>query len=773
MPPESVDQSLYEEIFLSSPASILVHDSKTGTIVASNPAGADVLDVDRSTVEGMSLADVSPDSGAFTAARARTAIEDAATHGVATLGWRIDAGEDVRSVEITFKDSNGPSDRVFAFIEDVTRFRNREAQLRTHRLQRSTVFDSPQLFVGLLDTDGMLLEANETALEFADLERDEVVGEYFPSTPWWQEEATDREQLAEAITEAKDGAETTFFATYRNSEGERAEARVLVRPVYDEARDEVVNIIVEGMDVTEQVRREQQLRDRNEELNTLLDNVPVVLFKLDPEGVFQRSTGRGLQSLGLEPGELVGASIHDAFGDYGSVTDSVERALDGEEIRSTVEIEGTVYETWYRPVFEGDEVREIIGIARDVTELKRREDRFRKLSQATADLFTAETVDGVAETILDITVDIIGQDMAAYRCYEERVLTPITATEGAMAFADVDTPTELPTMADGTDEMAAFKSGEQRVIHESQSHETIGLPDIPLGTMLCVPIGSHGLLTVGSSEEVDHSDIDQYLFRILEQTATAALDRVKRDAELAVHREELEQSNENLQQFAYVASHDLQEPLRMVSSYIDLLDSEYGDELDEEASEYMDFAVDGARRMQAMIDSLLQYARVQTRAQGFETVDPNPIVEETLDALQLQIEETDATVTTGSLPTIEADPDQIGQVFQNLIKNALTYTSASDVSPNISVTGSRSDGIVTFAVVDNGPGVPERAREDIFEIFERGGEHDSQGTGIGLAVCRRIVRRHDGEMWFEEADSGGAKFVFTIPTTQTEGLNDD
>ena len=773
MPPESVDQSLYEEIFLSSPASILVHDGTTGTIVASNPAGADILDVDRSTVEGMSLADVSPDSGAFTAARARAAIEDAATHGVATLGWRIDAGEDVRSVEITFKDSNGPSDRVFAFIEDVTRFRNREAQLRTRRLQRSTVFDSPQLFVGLLDTDGMLLEANETALEFADLERDEVVGEYFPSTPWWQEEATDREQLAEAITEAKDGAETTFFATHRNSDGERAEARVLVRPVYDEARDEVVNIIVEGMDVTEQVRREQQLRDRNEELNTLLDNVPVVLFKLDPEGVFQRSTGRGLQSLGLEPGELVGASIHDAFGDYGSITDSVERALGGEEIRSTIEIEGTVYETWYRPVFESDEVREIIGIARDVTELKRREDRFRKLSQATADLFTAETVDGVAETILDITVDIIGQDMAAYRCYEEGVLTPITATEGAMAFADVDTPTELSTMADGTDEMAAFKSGEQRVIHESQSHETIGLPDIPLGTMLCVPIGSHGLLTVGSSEEVDHSDIDQYLFRILEQTATAALDRVKRDAELAVHREELEQSNENLQQFAYVASHDLQEPLRMVSSYIDLLDSEYGDELDEEASEYMDFAVDGARRMQAMIDSLLQYARVQTRAQGFETVDPNPIVEETLDALQLQIEETDATVTTGSLPTIEADPDQIGQVFQNLIRNALTYTSASDVSPDISVTGSRSDGIVTFAVVDNGPGVPERAREDIFEIFERGGEYDSQGTGIGLAVCRRIVRRHDGEMWFEEADSGGAKFVFTIPTTQTEGLNDD
>jgi len=258
------------------------------------------------------------------------------------------------------------------------------------------------------------------------------------------------------------------------------------------------------------------------------------------------------------------------------------------------------------------------------------------------------------------------------------------------------------------------------------------------------------------------------MLEILGRTASAALDRVERDAELQAHREDLERSNQNLQQFAYVASHDLQEPLRMVASYVDLLDSEYGDELDEEAGEYMEFAVDGARRMQDMIDALLQYARVQTRAQEFEPVDPNTVLSETLSALDLRIDETETTVSVDQLPAVEGDPNQLGQVFQNLLKNAITYAHESGRTPAIEVGATRGDGMVTFSVTDNGPGISEHARDDIFEIFKQGGVHDGEGTGIGLAVCQRLVNRHDGEIWVESTDETGTTFMFTIPAADTE-----
>lgn len=211
----------------------------------------------------------------------------------------------------------------------------------------------------------------------------------------------------------------------------------------------------------------------------------------------------------------------------------------------------------------------------------------------------------------------------------------------------------------------------------------------------------------------------------------------------------------------------------MVASYVDLLETEYGDQLDEEASEYMHFAVDGARRMQDMIDALLQYARVQTRAADFEDTDPNAVLERTREALQLRIDETDATVTADRLPGVEADPDQLGQVFQNLMKNAITYADEDGVEPTIEITGTREDGMVTFDVSDNGPGIDDASQEDVFEIFKRDGSHDAEGTGIGLAVCRRIVRRHGGEIGVTSDGGDGATFTFTVPAASGEVSADD
>ena len=238
----------------------------------------------------------------------------------------------------------------------------------------------------------------------------------------------------------------------------------------------------------------------------------------------------------------------------------------------------------------------------------------------------------------------------------------------------------------------------------------------------------------------------------MRQKLEAAID----DLEQTVQR--LEASNDRLQQFAYVASHDLQEPARMVSSYMSLLESEYGDELDEEAQEYMDFAVDGADRMQAMIDGLLDYSRVETNAEEFSETDASAVFAETLTDLNLLIEERDATVTHDDLPTVHADRSQLGQLFQNLVENAIQHGG-----DGVHVGAQIREDAVVFSVEDNGEGIPENRQDRIFDIFEQG-SRDDEGTGIGLAVCDRIVSRHGGEMWVESTEGEGTTFYFSIPS---------
>jgi len=234
-------------------------------------------------------------------------------------------------------------------------------------------------------------------------------------------------------------------------------------------------------------------------------------------------------------------------------------------------------------------------------------------------------------------------------------------------------------------------------------------------------------------------------------------------AELERTVEQLERSNEQLQQFAYVASHDLQEPLRMVSSYVDLLASEYEDELDDEADEYIEFAVDGAQRMQAMIDDLLQYSRVHTQGEDFAETDPTAVLERVLRDLELLIEEQSATITHGDLPTVVADENQLGQLFQNLLSNAIEHAGDGDDPPTVHVDGEERTDTVVFSVADDGPGIPEDQQERMFELFEQS-SRDDEGTGIGLAVCRRIVDRHEGDIWIESAEGEGTTFHIALPT---------
>ncbi|MTK64434.1 MAG: PAS domain S-box protein [Methanobacterium sp.] len=232
----------------------------------------------------------------------------------------------------------------------------------------------------------------------------------------------------------------------------------------------------------------------------------------------------------------------------------------------------------------------------------------------------------------------------------------------------------------------------------------------------------------------------------------------------------LKTSNKELEQFAYVASHDLQEPLRMVASFTQLLERRYKNHLDDDANDYIDFIVEGAQRMKDLIDDLLAFSRLNTEVYKFEPILVEVALDDVSFNLKSSIEENDATITYDPLPSINGDPSQIRQLFQNLISNAIKFHG--DTPPKIHVSAQELDDECIFGVTDNGIGINQNHQEQIFSIFKRlHTRKDYEGTGIGLAICKRIVERHGGKIWVESEEGNGSTFYFTISNNQIVNIS--
>ncbi|MFF8727194.1 ATP-binding protein [Streptomyces sp. NPDC015171] len=255
------------------------------------------------------------------------------------------------------------------------------------------------------------------------------------------------------------------------------------------------------------------------------------------------------------------------------------------------------------------------------------------------------------------------------------------------------------------------------------------------------------------------SDVDSMRLRLVEELRFTEAARRLVDEQA----EDLKRSNAELEQFAYVASHDLQEPLRKVSSFTQLLQRRYGGQLDAKADQYIDFAVDGANRMQVLINDLLAFSRVGRVHNDHQTVDLEAVLDRTLGDLSVSVEETGAEITHDALPTVVGDPTQLGMLWQNLLSNAIKFRSP-DRPPRIHVGAVCDEGVWEFAVTDNGIGIAREFQQKVFILFQRLHTKDAYpGTGIGLAMCKKVVEFHGGTIRIDPEYKLGTRVVFTLP----------
>ncbi len=253
------------------------------------------------------------------------------------------------------------------------------------------------------------------------------------------------------------------------------------------------------------------------------------------------------------------------------------------------------------------------------------------------------------------------------------------------------------------------------------------------------------------------------LLFVAEQDRLGAMEKLKRMTT------ELERSNTELQQFAYVASHDLTEPLRMITSYLELLNSRVREKLGQEEQEFIHYAVDGAKRMEGLIQDLLAYARVDTRARPLEATNCEDVLESVLSNLTVAIGDNHATIEHEPLPTVKGDGIQLAQVFQNLISNAIKFHGKT--TPHVHIGARQDDSEWVFEVKDNGIGIDPKNFSRIFVLFQRlHTRREYPGSGMGLAICKKIIERHGGRIWAESKPNEGATFFFTLPAGEAQAV---
>ncbi|AGB36393.1 PAS domain S-box protein [Natronococcus occultus] len=617
------------------------------------------------------------------------------------------------------------------YFRDVTDRKERERELELFR----TLLDHSNDVVLVIESEtGRILDANETACRRLGYDRDELLALAVPDI---ERRFADVEAWRDHVEDVALEDAVTIEGVHERKDGTTYPAEVNVSYV---GVDDGYMIAV-ARDITDRRRRERRLRQSQQQYRTLAENVPngiVTLF--DDDLRYTLAAGRTFDTLPVSATEIEGQPVQEVWPDGigRSLEGAFRAALGGESREVELEYADREWVVHVVPITDGDgDVFGGMTIAQDITERKERERQLRMRERRLSTLI--ENVPGMV-----------------YRCKTERGWPMTFVSDACEALTGYD-PDVLESGELSWGEDVMVESDRERLWETVNQQAAKGEPfsetyriETADGDVRWVRDRGRALF----DEEGAVIDVEGIIADIT--------DRKRLEERLKERRRQLEASNERLEQFAYAASHDLQEPLRMVTSYLGLIEERYAEALDEDGEEFIAYAVDGAERMREMIDGLLEYSRVETQGEPFEPVALEDVLEDVLADLQLRIEESGAEITTGTLPRVRGDGSQLRQVLQNLLENAITYSG--EKPPRVHVDADRRGAEWTISVSDEGIGIDPEDQHRVFQVFDRlHSAEEYEGTGIGLALCQRIVERHDGEIAVDSEPGEGSTFTITLP----------
>lgn len=536
------------------------------------------------------------------------------------------------------------------------------------------------------------------------------------------------------------------------------------------------------LDLSERERTQEALRRSEEQWRDVFENNPTMYFMIDASGIVVSVNSVGAEQLGYTVDELVGHSVLLVFpeSEQPEALRHVALCLENPgqpmswEIRK-VRKNGSllwVRETARAVVREKNQLI-ILIVCEDITE---RVETQEKLRRSEAFLAEAQKISHTGSWCWNIPSGALVWSEEHSRIFGLDPKAKIApAFDRFLQLVHPDDRSRVQSILDEAIRKGRGFDCEYRIVlsgGQMKYVQGVGKPVMKLSGKIDDYIGTTMDITPRKqAEDALRQAHDALEKRVQERTRELKeinqrleqeiVERKRAEAVLARRSQELASSNDELEQLAYIASHDLQEPLRMVASYMQLIESRYQHLLDADGHEFIGYAVDGARRMQALIDDLLTYSRIGTKGKPMQPIDCAAIVKTTLQSLRVAIAETGARITCSTLPTVVGDEMQLTQLFQNLIANAIKFRRCNP--PEIGICANAEEGCWRISVRDNGIGIDAEYYGRIFEMFQR--LHSSKaypGNGIGLTICRKIVERHGGRIWVESTPGKGSTFTFTL-----------
>ncbi len=684
---------------------------------------------------------VHPDERALVRSAVAEAIAKRVPYSVEHRIVRTDGSERfvLEHAEIFFGPEGRPA-RMIGAVQDITERKRAEQAVRISEESYRAVFNSSNdaIFIHDIET-GRILDVNDTTLRLYGYTRDEIRSVNVerlsePVSGFTQQAAL------EALRKAAAGEPQIFEWLARNKAGRTFWVEVSLKRATLGGNDRLLAVV---HDIDERKRNDEAFRRVSQQNELILEHAGEGIFGLDLKGMVTFVNARAAHLLGYHRGELMGTHSHTTWhyrhadgSAYPPADCPIYAAYKEGAVRSGEEIfwrkDGTSFPVDFtsRPLYVSGRITGAVVIYRDITERKRAETELRESEERFRVMYEQAAI-GIE--MLDLGGRYLSGNgaLGALLGYSEEELQQLT-------FASVTDPDDL--------------ARELPLIRELLEGR---LPSYSIEKRYRTRTGAAVWVRVTSSLARTSRP---YRISIIEDIT----ERKRGEQELTRLVGELERSNKELEQFAYVASHDLQEPLRMVASYVQLFERKYKGSLDDKADKYIFFAVDGVKRMQKLIDGLLAYSRV-SRGASFGPVDMNRAFGQALANLMIAVREAGAVVTRDELPRVTGDETQLAQVFQNLIGNAVKFRKRGE-TPRVHVSARRADGGWLFSVADNGIGIDPQYAQRIFQIFQRlHSREEYPGTGIGLSLCKRIVERHGGDIWVESEPGRGATFTFSIP----------